>query len=54
MRSRVEKEALEREWELATRRKESSSTRASGQEWSVQISRNAKLEQMMSQKLRRK
>jgi len=57
MRSRVEKEALEREWELATQRKESrqfSATRASGQEGSVQGSRHTKLEQMMNQKLRKK
>ena len=53
MRSRVEKEALEREWELATQRKESrqsSAIRASGQEGS----RHTKLEQMMNQKLRKK
>ena len=48
MRSRrVEKEALEREWELATRR-------VSGNEGNVQGSGHTKLEQMMNQKLRRK
>jgi len=48
MRSRrVEKEALEREWELATRR-------VSGNEGNVQGSGHSKLEQMLNQKLRRK
>ena len=47
MRSRVEKEALEREWELATRR-------ASGNEGNVQGSRHTKLEQVMNKKLWRK
>jgi len=53
IRSRVEKEALEREWELAIRRTKLV-TRASEQKESRQGSRHAKLEQRMNQKLRRK
>ena len=53
LRSRVEKEALEREWELATRRKESRGGSVTGQESTGQVSRHARLEQNMNQKIRK-
>ena len=53
MRARVEKEALEREWELATRRRETGGISVSGQERTGQVSRQTKLEQNMNQKMKK-
>jgi len=53
LRARVEKEALEREWELATRRRETGGISVSGQERTGQVSRQTKLEQNMNQKMKK-
>ena len=49
----MENEALEREWELATRRKETRGGSVTGQERTGHISRYARLEQNMNQKIRK-
>ena len=48
LRARVEKEALEREWELATRRRETREGSVTGQD-----SRQTRLQQNMKMKMRK-